>query len=96
MPALEMQSAEKLAYHFCSDREESIKVLQSLRGREGDGHGGPQGGGARGLHRKGGHDFGEEENSGSRVGKPVRIASNPQFTGALGAALPAARSGEKP
>ena len=30
MPALEMQIAEMLAIHFCSDREESIRVLDAL------------------------------------------------------------------
>jgi benzoyl-CoA reductase/2-hydroxyglutaryl-CoA dehydratase subunit BcrC/BadD/HgdB len=30
MPALEMQIAEMLAIHFCSDREESIRVLSGL------------------------------------------------------------------
>jgi benzoyl-CoA reductase/2-hydroxyglutaryl-CoA dehydratase subunit BcrC/BadD/HgdB len=32
MPALEMLIAEMLAIHFCSDREESLLVLEALRG----------------------------------------------------------------
>jgi benzoyl-CoA reductase/2-hydroxyglutaryl-CoA dehydratase subunit BcrC/BadD/HgdB len=48
MPALEMQIAEMLAIHFCSDREESIRVfddlLDEVRRRVGAdvGHGSPE------------------------------------------------------